>query len=216
MDYNSLVGDKTVSGSIALWVNNTTLDTQTILTEAQALIYQHLRTREMIVSDYALVVAQGDCRENLPDGFLDPINLRDLNFCRMKARDLSSVKTRRWQDATQVNGIGQGQPFFFAFTGTTVEFDCAADASAAGTYLLDYYGAPAALSVVNPTNFITARYPMLLRAACMASSASFLNDQPRVQAYSQQMLAMIGDIDVTDEFALRGSETDADYSESRI
>lgn len=215
MDFNSLTGANTVAGSIALWMNNTTLDLATIVTEAQALIYQHLRVREMVVSDYVVAVAQGDYSEPLPSGFLDPINMRDLNLNRMKARDISSVKARRWIDPT-TNLIGQGQPGFFAFTGTTVEFDCAADATAAGTYYLDYYGSLPALSVANPTNFLTARYPMLMRSACMASAASFLNDATRVSSYTNQMMAIIADIDVTDEFASRGSEVDADYSESRF
>ncbi len=214
MDYNSLIGDKTVPGSIKLWINNALIDVGTILSEAQALIYQHLRVREMIVSDYAFVMAQGDYSKPLPARFLDPIAMRDQYFVRMKARDLPSVKARRWIDAT-TGAIGQGQPFLFALTGTTIEFNCAADATATGTYLLDYFGAPPLLAPLNQTNFLTDRYPMLLRTACFAAAADFLNDDARVTRYTQRMMALIQDIDVNDDLAMRGSQVDADYSESR-
>ena len=85
MDYNSLIGDKTVPGSIKLWINNALIDVGTILSEAQALIYQHLRVREMIVSDYAFVMAQGDYSKPLPARFLDPIAMQITYSSRVLA-----------------------------------------------------------------------------------------------------------------------------------
>jgi hypothetical protein len=215
MDYTSLVGTKAIPGSIALWVNATDLDTLTILTEAQALIYQTLRVREMIVSDAAIAVAAGDASEPLPSGFLDPINMRDIYLARMKLKDLSSVKARRGYTSGTTTLI-QGLPRWFALTGTTVEFDCAADASAAGTYLMDYFGTPAALSAINPTNFLTVRYPTLLRKACLWAAADFKKDRQGVQQYSAEVLALAQNIMGNDDLAFRGGEYTADYTESRI
>lgn len=214
MDYNSLTAANTTPGSIAGWVNYSSaiLPISDILTEAQALIYKSLRCREMIVSDAAIVVAQGDISETLPAGFLDPINLRDLNNLPMKARDLSTVKRARGLDPS--NNWVQGLPRQYAFTGTTVEFDCAADATAAGTYRLDYYGALAALATNNLTNFLTNRYPTLLRYACMAMAADFLNDADRYTRWLEKAQAEIIEIEANNDLALRGAEVVPDFSES--
>ena len=214
MDYNLLIGPKTTSGTIASWVNysDAILPLATILTEAQALIYKSLRCREMIVSDATLAVAQGDLGEPLPAGFLDPLLVRDLYANRMRGRDLASIKKRRGLDSS--GAWIQSQPHYYAIAGATMEFDCAADASAAGTYYLDYYGTPAALSPTNLTNFLTNRYPTLLRYACMAMAADFLNDAARRDSWGARVAAEIAEIEANDDLSMRGAEVDPDYGEA--
>ncbi len=214
MNYATLTGPKSQVGSIANWVNysDAILPLADILTEAQAAIYKSLRVREMVVSDAVLTLAQGALNAPLPADFLDPINVRDLFNIPMKARNLSNVKNSRSLDST--GAWVQGYPRRFAFTGTTIEFDCAVDASSAGTYRMDYYGSPAVLSAGNTTNFLTNRYPRLLRYACMAAAADFLNDAARFDRWTQAMLAEIMEIEANDELARRGSEVEPDFSES--
>jgi hypothetical protein len=54
VNYSTLVADKTVAGSIKRWVNYGQIDSETVLTEAQALIYSMLRAREMRQASTAL------------------------------------------------------------------------------------------------------------------------------------------------------------------
>lgn len=215
MDYNTLIGTKATKGTIANWVNYTDviLPLVDILTEAQAIIYKSLRCREMIVSDAAIVLAQGALNAPLPAGFLDPINFRDKYNIRLKARDLSTVKRARMIDPT-TNSWVQGLPRQFAIAGATLELDFPPDASSAGTFLLDYYGAPAALGPSNLSNFVTIRYPTLMRYACLAMAADFLNDQQRVAAWTERVAGEIAEIEANDELALRGAEVVPDYSEA--
>jgi hypothetical protein len=212
VDYNSLTGDKNTAGSLARWANYGLLDTDAIMEDAQALIYQTLRCREMMVIGAVVAVATGDVSKALPARFLDPINLRDSQGWRLKARDLRSVVNRRTY--TAAGALIQSKPCFFATSATTLELDCGCDASSAGNYLLDYYGAPPLLSVGNPTNFLTNRYPHVLRTAAMAMSADFMSDDTKYQRYSQRLVAMIADLQANDDLSLRGAQMDPDYSEA--
>jgi len=72
MSWTSLTGAKTVAGSIAKWTGNTLLDTESIVDEAQALIYMAMRTREMRTA-YHFTMTQGMSFIGLPARFLDPI-----------------------------------------------------------------------------------------------------------------------------------------------
>src|SRR5437763_10081065 len=72
MEYTSLIGPKTTSGSIKQFVNYAQIDPAQLLEDAQALLNSMLRTREMIASA-VLSLAVGDSTEPLPTRFLDPI-----------------------------------------------------------------------------------------------------------------------------------------------
>lgn len=214
MDYTKLTASKGTAGSIANWVNysDVLLPLSDILTEAQALIYKSLRVREMIVSDYVVALAQGAINAPLPAGFLDPINVRDLYNTRMHAKDLSTIKNRRALDGSG-NWV-QGLPAAFAVGAGTIEFDCAPDASAAGSYRMDYFGALAPLSAQAPTNFLTDRYPTLLRYACQAMAADFLDNKTRRDDWMARTAGEIVEIGANDDLALRGAQIDPDYSEA--
>lgn len=74
MTYTSLVASKGSTGSIANWANYSAdkLDLPAILDEAQSLIYQSLRVREMR-TEYAFGIPANGSRASLPSRFLDPI-----------------------------------------------------------------------------------------------------------------------------------------------
>lgn len=72
MSYTSLTAAKGVSGSIANWVAYTKLDIPVIVDEAQALLYEMLRCREMM-TEYVFDMPTGYSETPLPAGFLDPI-----------------------------------------------------------------------------------------------------------------------------------------------
>ena len=70
MTYSILVGAKTTSGSIRHWVNNSAVDAETVLLEAQAHIYTLLRVQEMLTSTSAFSVSAGDSEKAVPTGCL--------------------------------------------------------------------------------------------------------------------------------------------------
>src|SRR3989442_1526289 len=76
MTYTSLTGGKTVPGSIMSWVNYAKLDIEQVLEEAQAVIFQRLRVREMRNLDSSIPVAPGDYQKPLPARFLEARRLR--------------------------------------------------------------------------------------------------------------------------------------------
>lgn len=98
MSYSTLVGPKGSAGSIAGWTGYGKLEGQadTILTEAQSLIFQALRVREMR-GEFVFGVAVNSCRVALPARFLDPIGrIVDTTFGqRYGHKDESTVKDRR-------------------------------------------------------------------------------------------------------------------------
>ena len=72
MSYTSLVASKGSTGAIATWAAYNNLDTPTILDEAQSVIFQSLRVREM-KKTFTFGLTIGQCNIALPTRFLDPI-----------------------------------------------------------------------------------------------------------------------------------------------
>ena len=212
MDYNSLVAPKSSPGSIAGWLaySDQILPLADILTDAQAFIYQTLRCREMLVPGYAIALAPGAQSAPLPAGFLDPYWMSDQYLCEVKHKDLGTIRKRRNVDSS--GAPVQSQPRYYCVTGTTFEFDCAANA--AMTFTADYYGTPAPLSALNDTNFLTIRYPHVLRTACLAAGSDFLKDDAGYQKFTQRLAAMIADLQVNDDLSMRGGQSEPDYSEA--
>src|ERR1700738_5318118 len=128
MDYTTLIADKTTDGSIRRWVNHSDVDAVTVLTEAQALIFQSLRVREMrtVFSDIAMAI--GNSSTALPSGFLDPIALIDkTNNLRLRLRTEEFLsRLRQYDSGAPVSGTPQN----FAIYGEALQFDLAYDAAA--------------------------------------------------------------------------------------
>lgn len=113
MSYTTLVGPKGSTGSIASWSGYGKLvgEADTILTEAQSLLFQSLRIREMR-SEFVFGMAVGASRAALPARFLDPIGrLRDTTFGgRYKHSIESEVTTRRMFNPLSGGALGSN-PF---------------------------------------------------------------------------------------------------------
>lgn len=204
MDYPTLIASKTTDGSIRRWVNHADLDSVAILEDAQALIFQTLRVREMrsVFSD--LTMAIGDSSKALPAGFLDPIRLVDkTNNLRLRLKTEEWIEDRRCYDS---GILSSGTPFYFGIYGEALQFDLAYDAVA--TLRLVGYAAPAVLSVGAPTNFLTNRYPHVLRAACLARAYSFRNNDERAQAELQNLATFIAKTNMESDFTYRSLEVE--------
>jgi hypothetical protein len=190
MDYNSLIAPKPAAGALASWVNYAQLDAVTIVAEAQALLYARLRTREMRALDTSIAIATNDSVKALPASFLELIRpLRDNqnNFYVLKTQ--GELMMRRAYDGN--GNLIAGQPIAFAIFGEALNFDAAFVAGGMTLQLMCYKSLPL-LSVASPSNFLTSRYPHLLRRACLMLVADFMADD---QAYARNLAKLEADIE---------------------
>lgn len=176
MDYNQLTAAKTVSGSIQNWINDSTLPVTDILTESQAWIYQRLRTREMTSLNTNFRFVNNTNFTALPADFLDPIQFLPWGW--------SDPLEFEHEEAIRIpldqNGnLFLGTPSQWTIIGTNAYVDVSCNGDFPGALM--YYALPPALSGINTTNFLTVRYPTLLRRTCMAYGYEFRKDRERAQ-----------------------------------
>lgn len=293
MTYASLVAAKGTSGSIANWVAYTLLDLPPILDEAQSLLYQYLRVREMRTT-FSFTMLAGMASIDLPARFLDPIGraLSSSTMSYFRHTDENYVLSSRnysessgsfgaspfttTVNSTQVSvslashGFNDNSPIYIAsasavggltLNGTfeivsvtntnTFVIDTkaatAATSSATGggssaTYICDsivqgfpavwsiwdekikfdsafsqtnlvqlqYYQSLPLLSSTNTNNFLTNRYPQLLRTACMAAAADFMQDESEYQRLTTRLGAIVQGVMVENDGVYRGAEIDTE------
>ena len=194
MSYTTLTGDKTEAGSIKAWINYTRLDVDGALEDAQALIFQRLRVREMQAAATVAISAASETA-TLPTGYLASLSMRDVT-------NNTDLEHKQWMDLENYRDfssgvISTGKPCFFAVFNELFQFDTKADTAITARAL--YYKQPEALSVSNPTNFLTTRYPHLLRAACLASGYSQMRNSEAYSIAVSQLGAFIDGINTQAE-----------------
>lgn len=289
MSYSSLVGSKSIPGSISGWVSYSRLDLPTIVDESQALLYSLLRVREMRASTF-FNMGIGSTWTPLPARFLDPIGKifmpsfntwishKDLGFVRT-ARNyaetsgtLGSNPVTTTSSSTLVSialtghGFNQGSAFNMAGAaavggvtpngtfeivavtdannfvvdlisqtatsgatggGTTIAYLCdnltqgtplwwsiwderiqfdSAFNQAANCQLFYYQSLPLLATTTNETNFLTNRYPHLMRKACQAAAADFMQDDAEYQKTVTALQGLVGQIQYEADLELRGAE----------
>ena len=292
MTYTSLVGPKGATGSLANWVNYTKLDTATVLDEAQSLLFQFLRVREMR-DEWTFGLDVGQCEIPLPARFLDPIgrlfdikngypirhkietdvaqaraydsspagdfdpapftttDQSSLVAVELTGHDLTQGSTLTIADAATVGGLdlngtfpvvsitdadnlvidtdteassaatGGGSvatytanklvaamPTRWGILNTKLQLDCAMES--ASQFKLLYYRSPKPLSATNLTNWLTDRYPKLLRVACMAASADYMKDDAEYQKHLSALTALVGPTAAENDLQYRGAEFGTD------
>lgn len=293
MNYTSLLADKETAGSIKNWVGYSLIDVETILEEAQSMIYGALRVREM-KTVWSFGIAAGGSKIALPDRFLEPLgdikditnnfdlvqrdqpviegarvydstisgsfpasafttvagsNLVDVNLpshgltqgsmivpagvaivgginlntaCEIVSIDDTSNLTISLGDtvaASTATGGGSsatytadklisGMPGAWAIFDECLNFDVARDDAA--NFRLPYIRSPALLSASNPSNWLTNRYPKLLRVATTAAAAEQMKDDEEFQKQSATLSALIQGINIENEMFLRGGSYGTD------
>jgi hypothetical protein len=293
MSYTSLTASKSTTGSLANWVNYSRLDIPVILDEAQALIYQFLRVREM-QSSFAFTMAVGASQAAAPTGFLDPIGRMVATTTNDDFEHLTQSQVLNRRSYSAVSGSLGNNPFTttanstevavaltaHGFTqGSTISFngatavgglnlnasattgwvinsiidanqftvngsalDAASSSTTGGgaavTYACDklQQGVPAAwsiwdekiqfdeafsaqticrlgfyrslplLSATNETNFLTSRYPNLLRSACQTAAADYMKDDQEYAKGVARLQILIGRIQQGDDLQYRGAD----------
>lgn len=195
--YTVLTGVKTTAGSIANWVNRSDLPTSTILEEAEAFIYERLRVREMHTIA-TLTFAVDTNSVALPADFLDPIEYRPNGWgSPLLFVSETSLEAHRDEDGA----LYEGEPSRWSIIGETAYVDVSCSEAFSGKLM--YYKRPAALSGSNETNFLTTRYPTLVRHACMAKAFEHMKDWTSAAQYLQMAEGKIAEASATNDLYRR-------------
>jgi hypothetical protein len=106
------------------------------------------------------------------------------------------------------NQLISGQPIQWAVWDEFLQFDGAFD-NATQFRLLCYKSLPL-LSASNPTNFLTNRYPQLVREAGMAAAASFMKDDNEYQKHTTMLSQMIQSANAESDLGYQGADLDTE------
>jgi len=182
LNYTDLVGAKTVDGSIKQWVNHSEVPSTTILTNAEAWIYERLRVRQMLATATGTLTADTSNSITLPTTYRGPLHLM-FPGSATSAKHLPARKTIDFiRDNINYDGAGAqtvGRPQYWGTDASNILFETIVDK--AYPYDFMFYSALAALSGSNLTNFLTTEYPHLLLAVCAYFSYEWLrNSQEKV------------------------------------
>lgn len=197
INWTTLTASKSTSGSIANWLNRSDIPTENILLEAEAMIYERVRVREMQARS-VLTFAAADQDVALPAGFLDPIGFWPYTWSDpLPFVDYNLLGEYRDSSGT----LSTGTPSRWAVLGETAYVDVLPSATFSG--YVAFYKRPDALSVSNETNWLTIRYPALLRFACLAKGYEHMKDMQNAMTYTQMAEAKIGEANATNELLRR-------------
>lgn len=173
MDYTTLVAAKTTEGSIKNWLNDSAVPATTVLTEAEAWIYERLRAREMLAAATGTISSAADTIA-VPSGYRIGLILwiTGVNKAKLSRRTIEEVEGAFEYDSSGARV--SDKPSLWYAGASTIQFNCTADQ--AYPYRLIYWGTPTALGAGNTTNFLTSRYPRLLRLACLGIGYEWKKD----------------------------------------
>lgn len=201
MTYQTLAGAKTVPGSIRSWINWELVDVEGVMLDAQAFIYTQLRVRQMEALE-TIALSAGASSAPLPDRFLDPVEMRDITHggAEIENVHITDLEAVRYWD----NGVlSEGVPCRYSVYGEDLQFDVRADRATSARLL--YYRQPAYLSVAAPTNFLTEKFPHLLRAALLVYAAKNFKSQSIYEREVRELILSIAAVNTQDDMRLRGA-----------
>jgi hypothetical protein len=95
-----------------------------------------------------------------------------------------------------------GNPYWWGIWDEQIHFDQAFNQTV--LCRLNYYKSLPLLSPTNLTNFLTNRYPNLMRVACMAAAADFMKDDTEYQKQFGRLQQMIEKIAMENDMQYRG------------
>lgn len=106
------------------------------------------------------------------------------------------------------DNIQQGTPCGWAIWDEAINFDQAISQDV--TASLNYFRSLPLLSSSNTSNFLTNRYPQVLRTACQTAAADFMKDDTEYQKGGARLMTLIQAINVENDGVYRGIEIDAE------
>jgi len=202
LDYTTLTGAKTVTNSIRSWVNHSAIPASDILTEAEAYIYERVRAWEMR-QEASISAASGGSVFTLPTDFLAPIKLLLDGHHHM---GLTYLHEELFVASKDEDGelYESAWPNYWTIMGEQGLLDVKLTETRNGD--LWYYQRPEALSGSNTTNFLTVKFPTLLRRTCTMFGYEYRKDW---QAFERELILVEGAIERANQHAdsvRRGAE----------
>ncbi|MEP0323308.1 hypothetical protein [Bauldia litoralis] len=193
--YTILTSAKGVEGSIKYWANHDLIPAAQCLEEAQAWVYQRLRVREMIVRTPLALSASDETidLDATAPGFQQPIRLKLDGYGKLEYKCEENFPDDRDSDGE----LPSGPPSCWTVIGTLIHLDTKLSAAMNGD--IWYYGTPDALAAGNQTNFLTDKYPTLLRHACLARAYASRNRADMVTIEETLAMAEINKANATND-----------------
>lgn len=131
----------------------------------------------------------------------------DADFFTISAGDdeATSTATGGGSDGTYTaNKLIAATPSRFSVWDEKVKFDTAFDTLS--TCQMLYFRSPKLLASDNQSNWLTNRYPKLLRAACMAAAADFMKDDTEYAKHLQVLQSLVERTGVEGDLMYRGMQ----------
>jgi hypothetical protein len=176
MDFNTLTAPKSSAGSLADWINSSTIAPEApfFVEEAQSWIYRRLRHWRMLSQPTTGTLVIGQDSIPYPPDMLEPFQfvLTGQNSSELRQKTVQEIVIA-WAFDGNNNRIQQ-QPVIYSFNGTNIIFDSPPDS--AYPYALIYYQQPPPLSADNPSNFLTNFYQRLMRAVLMMQACEWTKE----------------------------------------
>lgn len=207
MDYLTLIADKNTEGSIKNWVNHALIPSAQIVLEAEQWIYQRLRVRQMVHTATGTYGNSDSGVKELPSDYRAPIILHFTGVNRLFPKfvpDIGEVHKRFTYDGD--GNRTTGTPRFWGTDATNIVFDIYAPTDITYNYLLLYFRSLPPLSSSNTTNFLTDRYPSLLRKALMSKAYEFQEDDKRAVVYEGKADKEIYNVEKEKDLEYLGSD----------
>lgn len=101
-----------------------------------------------------------------------------------------------------------GMPIWFGIWNETIYFDAAF--TQVTLCKLQYYQSLPLLSSTNLTNFLTSRYPHVMRKACQAAASDFMKDEVEHQKNMAELGAIVDRMSIENDMFMRGLELDTE------
>ncbi|MBV8755411.1 MAG: hypothetical protein JO328_21365 [Hyphomicrobiales bacterium] len=101
------------------------------------------------------------------------------------------------------DNLVQGTPLYWGVWDETIFFDVAFAAQT--NCNLQYFKSLPILSTANPTNFLTNRYPHLLRKACTAQAWDFMRNSDEYQKDVAALAALVEQVNAESDLLYRGA-----------
>jgi hypothetical protein len=202
MNYSTLIGDKTTTGSIKRWANHAQIPSEIILTQAQQEIWKKLRVREMLETTEG-TLAEGDDTVQLPSRY------RQRHHLMFTGIERKTIVPKRLSQVLELHRYDRdgnrerGKPDCYATNATEIVFDRIAIKPY--PYRFVHYATPESLGTVVQTNFLTEKYSTLLYATCMLKAYEWTKDTAQTRYWSVLVEKYMQEANVDNDIELAGT-----------
>lgn len=106
------------------------------------------------------------------------------------------------------DSLNFGSPIYFGIWNERINFDQSFFQQS--VCRMQFYQSLPLLSSTNQTNFLTNRYPKLLRIACMVAAAEFMKDDTEYQKWLARLQSAVEAVSVENDMQYRGTDLSPD------